>query len=48
MGNEFQAGNQTIKWDSESNTGAKITSGYYFVKVTATKLSSIQKLVLIK
>ena len=46
--NDFLAGNQTIKWNSESNTGAKMTSGYYFIKVTATNLSSIQKLVLIK
>ena len=48
ISNEFQTGDQVVRWNSESNTGAQVTSGYYFVKVTSGTLSSIQKLVLIK
>jgi len=42
------AGAQTISWNGQSNTGAVIKAGYYFVKVSAGNLSSVEKLVLIK
>lgn len=45
---DFAAGNHVIRWDSESNTGAEVISGYYFIKVTSGTLSSVQKLVLVK
>ncbi len=42
------AGAQTISWNGQSNTGADIKSGYYFVKISAGNLSSVEKLLLIK
>ena len=45
---EFTSGDQVVRWDGDSNTGTKVISGYYFVKVTSGNLSSIQKLVLVK
>ncbi|MBC8320954.1 MAG: T9SS type A sorting domain-containing protein [Bacteroidetes bacterium] len=45
---EFKAGDNSVRWNSESNTGVEVISGYYFVKVTSGNLSSIQKLVLVK
>lgn len=42
------AGAHTISWNGQSNTGVEIKSGYYFVKVTAGNLSSVEKLVMIK
>lgn len=42
------AGAHTISWNGQSNTGADIKSGYYFVKLTAGNLSSVEKLVMIK
>jgi len=48
MEEEFETGINTVRWDSQSNTGNEVISGYYFIKVTAGSLSSIQKLVLVK
>jgi type IX secretion system substrate protein/cytochrome c554/c'-like protein len=48
MEKEYMSGDHVVRWDSESNTGSKIISGYYFVKVTSGNLSSVQKLVLVK
>lgn len=45
---DFVSGNHVIRWDAESNTGAEVISGYYFIKVTSGSLSSVQKLVLVK
>ncbi|NOX47035.1 MAG: T9SS type A sorting domain-containing protein [Chlorobi bacterium] len=42
------SGNQIILWDGNSNTGVDVSSGYYFVKVSAGNQSSVQKLVLMK
>ncbi|MCK4853438.1 MAG: T9SS type A sorting domain-containing protein [Bacteroidales bacterium] len=42
------AGSQLIQWNGTSNTGAKMESGYYFVKLTAGNLSSVQKLVMMR
>jgi hypothetical protein len=42
------AGSQLIQWNSKSNTGAAMESGYYFVKLTAGNLTSVQKLVMMK
>jgi len=40
------AGSQMITWDGNSNTGADITPGYYFVKLTAGDKTAVKKLVL--
>ncbi len=42
------AGNNVVTWNGASNVGQKIESGYYFVKVTAGSLTSVDKLVLMK
>jgi len=42
------AGSQLIQWNGTSNTGASMESGYYFVKLTAGNLTSVQKLVMMK
>lgn len=42
------AGSQLIQWNGTSNTGAEMVSGYYFVKLTAGNLTSVQKLVMMK
>jgi len=42
------AGSQLIQWNGTSNTGAEMASGYYFVKLTAGNLTSVQKLVMMK
>ncbi|MCD4731911.1 MAG: T9SS type A sorting domain-containing protein [Bacteroidales bacterium] len=48
MDEDKSAGNQTIPWNGQSNTSADVKPGYYFVKISAGNLSSVQKLVLIK
>jgi len=42
------AGSQLMQWNGTSNTGAEMVSGYYFVKLTAGNLTSVQKLVMMK
>jgi len=42
------AGSQLIQWDGRSNTGANMASGYYFVRLNAGNLTSVQKLVMMK
>ncbi|MCD4683427.1 MAG: T9SS type A sorting domain-containing protein [Bacteroidales bacterium] len=42
------AGDQHISWDGNSNTGADITPGYYFVNISSNNFSSVEKLVLVK
>ncbi len=41
-----QAGSRVILWDGNSNTGAEMTPGYYFVKIIAGDKSAVKKLVL--
>lgn len=48
MNEERSAGPQSISWNGQSNTGAQIQPGYYFVKVSSGNLSTVEKLVLIK
>ncbi|NOX86322.1 MAG: T9SS type A sorting domain-containing protein [Chlorobi bacterium] len=40
------SGSQMIYWDGKSNTGAQLTPGYYFVKVSAGDKTAVKKLVL--
>jgi len=42
------AGQQLIRWNGMSNTGAEITSGNYFLQVNTGSLTSAQKLILIR
>jgi len=44
----YPQGNQVIYWNGKSNTGADIKSGYYFIKVSAGSLTSVDKLVLMR
>ncbi len=44
----YPQGTQVIYWDGKSNNGSDISSGYYFVKVSAGSMTSVDKLVLIK
>ena len=44
--NNIPSGVHLIHWDGTSNTGAFVKSGYYFVKVRAGNLTSVQKVVL--
>jgi flagellar hook assembly protein FlgD len=47
-GKDFPQGNQVIYWDGKSNTGENVNSGYYFVKISAGSLTSVDKLILMK
>lgn len=47
-GKNFPQGNQVIYWDGKSNTGQNVIPGYYFVKISAGSLTSVDKLVLMK
>lgn len=42
------AGDQMLHWNGSSNTGMNVSSGCYFIKITAGIVSSAQKLVLLK
>jgi peroxiredoxin len=42
------ASNSTIKWDRTDNSGREVSVGMYFCKLTAGKVSLIQKLVVLK
>jgi hypothetical protein len=47
-GKTYPQGNQVIYWDGKSNSGEDIESGYYFVKISAGNLSSVEKLLLMR
>ena len=47
-GKTYSQGNQVIHWDGKSNSGEDVKSGYYFIKVSAGSLNSVDKLVLMK
>jgi len=47
-GKTYSQGSQEIYWDGKSNSGEEVKSGYYFIKVSAGTLSSVDKLVLMK
>jgi hypothetical protein len=47
--NERQtAGNHTIQWDGRNQSGMAVSSGVYFVKMTADKYQHVQKMLLVK
>jgi len=45
-GRAYSQGYQVINWNGKSNNGEDVKSGYYFIKVTAGSLTSINKLIL--
>lgn len=47
-GRTYSQGYQVINWDGKSNNGEEVKSGYYFVKVSAGSLTSVDKLVLMR
>jgi flagellar hook assembly protein FlgD len=47
-GKIYPQGDQLIEWDGKSNSGADVQSGYYFVKITAGKYVSVDKLLLMR
>jgi len=47
-GDVYPQGIQEINWDGKSNTGKDILPGYYFIKVSAGSLTSVDKLVLMR
>ncbi len=47
-GVSYPHGLQVIHWDGKSNTGEEIESGYYFIKVSAGSLTSVEKIVLMR
>ncbi len=47
-GKTYAQGNLEIYWDGKSTAGEEVKAGYYFVKVTAGSLTSVDKLVLVK
>ncbi len=44
----YPSGTHVYKWNAQSNTGANVTPGYYFIRVSSDNLSSTQKLILLK
>jgi len=44
----YSQGRQVINWDGKSSAGAEVESGYYFIKVSAGALTSVDKLVIMK
>jgi len=47
-GKTYPQGSHVIFWDGKSNTGEDVNPGYYFIKVAAGSLVSVDKLVLMK
>jgi hypothetical protein len=47
-GKTYAQGKVEIYWDGKSSSGEEVKAGYYFVKVTAGSLTSVDKLVLMK
>lgn len=47
-GKDLPQGDQVIYWDGKSNTGENVKPGYYFIKVSAGNLTSVDKLVLMQ
>ncbi|MEN8202099.1 MAG: FlgD immunoglobulin-like domain containing protein, partial [Bacteroidota bacterium] len=47
-GINYPQGNQVINWDGKSNSGEDVKPGYYFIKVSAGSLTSVEKIVLMK
>ncbi|MEN8204349.1 MAG: FlgD immunoglobulin-like domain containing protein, partial [Bacteroidota bacterium] len=47
-GKIYSQGYQIINWDGKGNNGADVESGYYYVKVSAGTLTSVDKLVLMR
>ncbi|RLD92943.1 MAG: hypothetical protein DRJ29_10390 [Bacteroidetes bacterium] len=47
-GKTYSNGSQVIYWDGKSSSGEDVKAGYYFVKVTAGSLTSVDKLILMK
>jgi flagellar hook assembly protein FlgD len=42
------AGSRTLAWDGIDNRGARVSSGTYFVRVTAASQTQTMKLTLLK
>lgn len=47
-GRTYASGSQVIHWDGKSSSGEEVKDGYYFVKVKAGSLVSVDKLVILK
>ncbi len=47
-GKTYSNGSQVIYWDGKSSSGEDVKAGYYFVKVTAGSLTSVDKLIMMK
>jgi len=46
VNNNQSAGVHVLLWDGNSNTGASVNPGYYFIKVSTANSTSVKKLVL--
>jgi hypothetical protein len=47
-GKTYSQGYQQITWDGKGNNGELVENGYYFVKLSAGSLTSVDKLILMK
>jgi len=47
-GKTYLNGSQVIYWDGKTSSGEDVKTGYYFVKVTAGSLTSVDKLIMMK
>ena len=47
-GKAYPQGKQVILWDGKSNSGENVKPGYYFIKISAGGLTSVDKLVLMQ
>ena len=45
---EFEVGNHSLFWNGNDNLGYKVSSGVYIVKVSGSKVSMQNKVVLLK
>lgn len=47
-GKTYSNGSQVIDWNGKTNSGEDVKAGYYFIKVTAGSLTSVDKLIMMK
>ncbi|NJD23433.1 MAG: T9SS type A sorting domain-containing protein [Melioribacter sp.] len=48
VNNEMLAGNHSVDWNGENNSGFKVSSGTYIYRITAGNFVSVKKMILIK
>ena len=48
VSHEMSAGNYSVEWNGESNTGSRVASGIYIYRITAGAFTSSKKMIMLK